>query len=613
MRKRLAYILVIGLLLFGLLALDSCTRMQAKADTQELDYHALYEAQQGTSLTGLAQAGWKHIYTCPDSALAYFNMVAARYNPKASAYDQYLYAYSFNQIGYIYLFHYANYQQAYEYLLRARDICEEMLPDIPDWTKAWQRDDCQDQTGNHDEKNRLADENERFLRLLPEIYFNIGNVLCLCEDISNGMEYYEKAFYGSIDINDPVITLSAFSSLASEALENKTLQQYDAILSTFKKLKIPDNTQNKAYYYQFLLALDAIRQADFPTAWQAFDRMEALTDTTKTLEKRFHVFTLLNKNLCYEMAGEYDSAIWTALKIEKIIPLSDPGLYDFAMANFFSLSDYYSRKGEENISLLYLKKGLAISDSILNSKKLSQIHEMKTNYEIGRMNDHIRNVEHKRQIQLVILYMVLAILGMIAAFLTWVIRQNKALRQKNQDLFAKNEALLRQEEFFREFREQNAENRTPCNEQTTGNQSIERNTHHPEKYIGSSLDSHQKADISNRLRNVMEQNPTIYSSDFSLEKLADLVDCNPKYVSQVINELLGKNFNAFVAEYRVKEACRRITDTEHYGHLTLEAIANSLGFMSRGNFNSVFKRVTGLTPTEYRKLGLQQERMQDRS
>ena len=386
--------------------------------------------------------------------------------------------------------------------------------------------------------------------------------------VINGMEYYEKAFYGSIDINDPVITLSAFSSLASEALENKTLQQYDAMLSTFKKLKIPDNTQNKAYYYQFLLALEAIRQADFPTAWQAFDRMEALTDTTKTLEKRFHVFTLLNKNLCYEMTGEYDSAIQTALKIEKIIPPSDPGLYDFAMANFFSLSDYYNRKGDENISLHYLKKGLAISDSILNFKKLSQIHEMKTNYEIGKMNDHIRDVEHKRQIQLVILYMVLAILGMIAAFLTWVIRQNQALRQKNQDLFAKNEALLRQEEFFKEFRRQNAGNRTPCNEQITGNQSIEKNIHNPEKYMGSSLGSHQKADISNRIRNVMEQNPTIYSSDFSLEKLADLVDCNPKYVSQVINELLGKNFNAFVAEYRVKEACRRITDTEHYGHLT---------------------------------------------
>ncbi|MBO8432631.1 MAG: hypothetical protein IAB08_05005, partial [Bacteroidetes bacterium] len=102
-----------------------------------------------------------------------------------------------------------------------------MLPEVPEWTNARQTDDSRDRTGNRDKKSRPKDEKERFLRLLPEIYFNIGNVLCLCEDIANGMEYYEKAFYGSIDINDPVITLGAFSSLASEAVSYTHLRAHE--------------------------------------------------------------------------------------------------------------------------------------------------------------------------------------------------------------------------------------------------------------------------------------------------------------------------------------------------------------------------------------------------
>lgn len=54
-------------------------------------------------------------------------------------------------------------------------------------------------------------------------------------------------------------------------------------------------------------------------------------------------------------------------------------------------------------------------------------------------------------------------------------------------------------------------------------------------------------------------------------------------------------------------ACFRLCDHEHYGLLTVEAIASDLGFKSRSNFTSVFKRITGLSPTEYRRQSLHAE------
>ncbi len=71
---------------------------------------------------------------------------------------------------------------------------------------------------------------------------------------------------------------------------------------------------------------------------------------------------------------------------------------------------------------------------------------------------------------------------------------------------------------------------------------------------------------------------------------------------QVIHEKWGENFNSFLNSYRIKEACRRLGDIDHYGQLTIEAIATGVGFRSRTSFVTSFKRITGLTPSEYQRL-----------
>ena len=54
-----------------------------------------------------------------------------------------------------------------------------------------------------------------------------------------------------------------------------------------------------------------------------------------------------------------------------------------------------------------------------------------------------------------------------------------------------------------------------------------------------------------------------------------------------------------VAVTPLAEACRRLGDQEHYGHLTIAAIAKDVGFGSRSNFALAFKRVTGISPSDY--------------
>ena len=94
----------------------------------------------------------------------------------------------------------------------------------------------------------------------------------------------------------------------------------------------------------------------------------------------------------------------------------------------------------------------------------------------------------------------------------------------------------------------------------------------------------------------------ISRSDFNLNMLADMVDSNTKYVSWIINDTYKKNFKTMLNEYRIHEACRRMSDTEHYGNMTLQAIYEELGYNSAASFIQSFKKVNGMTPSQYQKL-----------
>ena len=173
-------------------------------------------------------------------------------------------------------------------------------------------------------------------------------------------------------------------------------------------------------------------------------------------------------------------------------------------------------------------------------------------------------------------------------------RQYRQLKAKNRQLYQNSlDELARHEE---EVRQREAD--------------MQRQAAPPQpraKYQNHVMAPGEREELLHRIFLVMERSADVYAPSFSLQRLAELVGENPNYVSQVINEHYGRNFNALLSEYRVKEACRRINDEAAYGHMTLEGIALSVGIKSRTNFSVVFKQQTGLTPSEYMRLARQRQ------
>lgn len=99
---------------------------------------------------------------------------------------------------------------------------------------------------------------------------------------------------------------------------------------------------------------------------------------------------------------------------------------------------------------------------------------------------------------------------------------------------------------------------------------------------------------------LMEEKKLFLDFDISMTSLAEKMELSNGYLSQIINQKKGLNFYDYINQYRVEEVKKRLEDPK-YSHLSLYGLAMDCGFKSKSTFNAVFKKMTGLTPSEYKK------------
>ena len=85
----------------------------------------------------------------------------------------------------------------------------------------------------------------------------------------------------------------------------------------------------------------------------------------------------------------------------------------------------------------------------------------------------------------------------------------------------------------------------------------------------------------------------------SVQDAAAAIGITPNYLSSLFKRQLGQNFMDFVNKAKVEYACSLL---QHNGHLVYE-VSHMLGYDNAYYFSKVFKRYTGMTPTEYQNRG----------
>jgi len=126
-----------------------------------------------------------------------------------------------------------------------------------------------------------------------------------------------------------------------------------------------------------------------------------------------------------------------------------------------------------------------------------------------------------------------------------------------------------------------------------------------EKYKKSGLDDSSAEEIKTKLLELIEKEKPYLDSELTLSKLAEMISVSTHNLSEVINSKLGKTYYYFINEYRVEEFKRKLENPSAQNY-NLISIAFDSGFNSKTSFNTIFKKITNQTPSEYRASLLKQ-------
>lgn len=106
--------------------------------------------------------------------------------------------------------------------------------------------------------------------------------------------------------------------------------------------------------------------------------------------------------------------------------------------------------------------------------------------------------------------------------------------------------------------------------------------------------------IKTLLETLMSSQKPYLDSELNLIKLAETVSVSSHHLSYVINTGFGKNFFQYVNEFRVEYAKKLLKEKD--SRLSILGIAYESGFNSKTSFNTTFKKLTGQTPSEFKRI-----------
>ena len=388
---------------------------------------------------------------------------------------------------------------------------------------------------------------------LSNVLNNIGTLYYNRKEYEKALEYFNKSLLLTIENND---SSNISPPIQNIALVYYKMQKYDTALNYFHKaLKLNEKYNNKR-------------------------RIALVTNNIANLYVR-------TNNLV--PAKHY---LDRSLKISKEIDMKG-----IIIENYYLYTLFYTFKGDLDNMGKYSDLYDALTDTIFNEESSRLVAEMQTKYETEKKEQQIEmlNIENKlKETQLQartywLLIFIIAFALVVIFVITFLIQKrnllfaSETLVQKNLEIVASEREIL------------NANMSVVVNNDKENLKDI--NEKPPGKYEGSPLTDRQKQDIKNAIINYMNDNNNYLNIDYTVSTLANDLNFNRNYISQVINESFHQNFSNFLNGYRIKEARKILSSTNL--NFTIEAIAGMVGFKSKTAFNNAFKKYVGVTPSFY--------------
>ena len=500
---------------------------------QESEFFSKYRHLPSQQL--LDSADYYFLNNSNDTALIYYTLFVNT-APVKSVEQEKKMVEALNKTAVIY-YYMSDYRTSYDFLIKALFLCEK------------------------------ADH----ISYMSKIYANFGNIYYRFHKFDIAKEYYSKALDFPQDTTALVLLLNNLGAVELE------VNSYDsAAYFLFKALSFSKRHDD------FLLSSVINNMASLYRGKQVYDsafyyyRLSlSMAQDYDQLEEK--VENLSNLGELFFEVNERDSALFY-IELSNVLARKH-GFLRVLAENYLTLSKIEEAKGDATAAFEYYKKYATLSDSVFNSEKFGDIHQLQRLYEVSKTNRQIEQLIVEQQIkertiyyQKIAQYATLSALLLVSVVTLFIFLQKRKLNIAYKALFEKNIKII------------DLQKKSPEKQQ--------------EKKI--ILTDDMQGGLMDKILTIMEDTPVICDTSFSINKLATMVQSNHTYVSQVINNVLKKNFRSFLNTYRIEEAQRLFSDPDAAKY-TIEAVALQVGFRSRSSFRDAFKEITGVSPHFYLK------------
>lgn len=534
--RALLHAAVCRVLLFAVMII-ACTT-SASAGTHSTDSIASFLNHTDTmSIESMTIRAYKTLCTENiQNPLALYKTCASRYSLSLSERERYFCVISMVNTGYIYLFYYHNPEQAYPYLARGL---------------------------------KTAKENN-FISLVPGALDNLAKVHGDYGDTRTELLMLKEAFNLTVCPDQGVsygipnmhlsLRIMVFIDMVMTAVRHNMLDEISPETDIMTEAPIHD-IHNSLYAHRVALALQLSRQGNYNAALDTLRAAKSMisdgSDYHRDVVNHFLLMSYISsmEGNTAEARHSLDEARTGAITngIEDLLPR------------------IYRRKAEltPDSTWHYMSLAALTRDSLYDVGGLVRIKDLENSVYIDELNRETAIEKERHRQRIYIIYILVGALLVTGAMGAVVLYRNRQLSQANRTLVR--------------------------------NSRKETDTRELEKKLRQAIpvDEQEKMRLAALVRDILESDQRVFDPDFGLENLAALSGTKPKYLSTIINEVFGRNLSTLLAEVRIREASRRLADPATTSSLTIDAIAASVGYKSRTHFSTLFKKITGVSPSQY--------------
>ncbi|ASK32027.1 AraC family transcriptional regulator [Chryseobacterium sp. T16E-39] len=240
--------------------------------------------------------------------------------------------------------------------------------------------------------------------------------------------------------------------------------------------------------------------------------------------------------------------------------------------NYELLIKHYKEEGNQK-QQLYFTSQLLKADSIISKDFIYLSSKIHKEYDTKALLEEKRKLEKANSWGSIIIggLIVVAIILLILLIVRY--KREKYIQQKY---------ILLEEKFSLQ--------QTVVSEESFVNIDVE------EKKTG--LDENKVEELLTKLK-VFEDKKEYTQKGLTINKLAGQLGTNSNYLSQVINDCKGVNFNKYLSELRINYITGLLFENKEYLKYRIETLAKECGIASRQNFSDLFYEINGIRPTDF--------------